>query len=323
MTDPLHLRQRIPTVRLPFTLDFGDPVLTMGSCFAVNIGRKLQHYLFETLINPHGTLYHPCSIARALSETSFPLDLFLHDGCWRSLHHHTSVCRSERAQTIKEIRGADALKRRASKESRLLLLTLGTANVFTLRTNQEVVANCQRLPTSLFQRRRLEPQDCFEALNDILVHWLESDARRQVILTVSPVRYLRDGAIENTRGKAALLLACDKLERYHTRIHYFPAYEIVMDELRSYRFFERDLVQPTALAVDIVWSHFCRSVLDERSLEILAELDKIQAAISHRRSQSTDHPSPHVLRGLARIERLAAREPRLNFEKMIEALKAY
>lgn len=322
MTDPFSLTQRIPTVRLPLTLELGDPVLAVGSCFAVNIGKKLQHYLFEAVINPHGTLYHPRSIANVLRDSRPTPELFLHDGLWRSLHHHKSLCRSDRAQTLGEMRRADVLTREALKKSRLLLVTLGSANVFALRSTLEVVSNCQRLPATLFERRRLEPQDCFEALADTLIAWLDGEARRQVILTVSPIRYLRDGAIENSRGKAALLLACARLERSHTRIHYFPAYEIVMDELRSYRYFERDLIRPTSLAVDIIWSRFCQSVLDGRSLEVLDELDKIHAAVSHRVSPDSRDSAPHVFKAMERIEKLSAREPRLIFDQILQALNA-
>ncbi len=285
-------------------LALGTSVYAIGSCFAELMAERLRQYLFPVILNPHGIVYNPVSAAAMLDPQWREPELFLHEGQWRSLDHHSGLAWGARDQALQLLANAERLKVHALEQSQCLLLTLGTAQAFTLAGQNRVVANCHRLPQSLFGRRRLNGRECWEALAPPLLAWLEQDPKRQAVVTVSPVRYLRDGLVDNSRGKAALLLLCEELEAAHPRLSYFPAYEILIDELRSYRYFERDMVHPNALAVDLVWERFARTYLEPETLPRLADMDRLLAALRHRPAAGTDQRAlgEKSLRRLAQLE---------------------
>lgn len=295
---------------MPFSLNLGTSIYALGSCFAERVGERLARYLFPVTLNPYGILYNPLSLAPALAPNPPRESVLLHQGRWRSLHHHSQLAAETPQETRRLLRQAEERKVQALTESELLLLTLGTAQVFELQNNGRAVANCHRLPQQLFRRRRLCAQQCYEALAGPLTEWLDGNTKRQVVVTVSPVRYLRDGLVENSRGKASLLLACEELESNHPRLHYFPAYEILTDELRSYRFYQADMVHPTELAVDLIWERFRELVVHPGEAPAYQELERLHKARNHRFSPSSDQ-APLAKKSLVRLEKLAASYPQL------------
>jgi hypothetical protein len=299
----------------------GGAVYAVGSCFAEQMAARLRRYLFATVLNPHGIVYNPICAAGMLDPTWREPELFLHQGLWRSLAHHSSLAWGSRGEALQLLANAERLKAHALQSSRWLLLTLGTAQAFRLAGSGLVVANCHRLPQQLFRRQRLELQECLQALRAPLHEWLEQDEQRQAVLTVSPVRYLRDGLVENNRGKAVLLLVCEALEREHPRVHYFPAYEIVLDELRCYRYFERDMVHPNALAADLVWQRFAQTFLRAEDLPALEEMDKLLAALDHRPGPAGDLRALGR-KSLQRLERLRESYPELQLQQWEESFRA-
>lgn len=302
-------------------MGLGDSIYAVGSCFAERIAERLRRYLFPVVLNPYGIVYNPVSASEMLHSGWREPELFLHDGTWRSLGHHSQLAWGSRAQALQLLANAERLKVHALQSSKWLLLTLGTAQCFRLAGHATVVANCHRLPQSLFERGRLSVRQCLEALAGPLGEWLQADPARQAVLTVSPVRYLRDGLVENSRGKAALLLACEALEAEHPRITYFPAYEMVLDELRDYRYFERDMAHPSSLAVDLVWERFATSYLDDSARSALAEMDKLLAALDHRPGPDTDLKALGR-KSLERLARLAERCPSLDLSPWRETFRA-
>ena len=199
---------------------------------------------------------------------------------------------------------------KALAKSKVLLLTLGTAQVWRTVSGGRVVANCHRLPSSTFSRSRLNCQECVDALKPLLHNWVESEEGRQVVLTVSPVRYLRDGLVDNSRGKAVLLLACEELERTHSDIHYFPSYEIFVDELRDYRFYESDLVQPNSVGVEYVWEKFREVYLSSNARSRLPLIERIQKLAGHRLTERS-RTRELGAKGLALLEQLSSLEPQV------------
>lgn len=305
LTTPVDLKS------LPFTIPLGTPIFALGSCFAARVGERLANHLFPTILNPYGTLYNPESLATVLRPEVPSSGLFLHHGAWRSLAHHSSLGAKDPCTTRARLLQAEKLKREALEQSQVLLLTLGTSQAFELRNGQRVIANCHRLPQQLFRRRRLSCSQCLGVLQEPLVSWLEADPQRRAIVTVSPVRYTRDGLVNNSRAKAALLLTCEALENEHPRIHYFPAYEILVDELRDYRYYEADMAHPTALALEIVWRRFCNLVLDSKAVQALGELERLWKARQHRFTADSD-PIPLARRSLRRIQELGQAHPGLD-----------
>ena len=276
---------RIKKTLCPLML--GGRTLALGSCFAERIGEKLQRALSPTSINPKGIRYNPASLALDLECSQESTQLFLHENLWRSFLHHSSLAGRTVGESRELLRQAEARRSQALDEATLLLVTLGTAQVFQLFSSGTIVSNCHRLPQALFRRRNLTVEESVAALAPNLCSWLDESCERRVILTVSPIRHLRGGLIANSRSKAVLLLACAELEKLHSRLEYFPAYEIVMDELRGYRFFEEDMIRPNPQAVQHIWELFCSTYFREKERKALDKIEKVQKLAEHRLSPNS------------------------------------
>ncbi|MBQ9417093.1 MAG: GSCFA domain-containing protein [Bacteroidales bacterium] len=289
MTPPLTTP--VVTPPMPFSLDHSSLILSLGSCFADEIGRRLLDGGFCVELNPFGTLYNPASIASALDRllTDTPIaasDLVQHESLWHSWHHHGSFSRPTAEACLAACNERLHQAHLALQQATLLTLTFGTAWVFSLREetsprSSRVVANCHKLPASHFERWRLDTEDICDLWLPLLQRLHDFNPKLKVLFTVSPIRHLADGAHGNQLSKATLLLAVEKLCTAHpTLCTYFPAYEIVLDELRDYRFFAPDMTHPSSLAADIVYSRFQQSCLSPALIQ-QAHL----AAKAHRREQ--------------------------------------
>ena len=220
-----------------------DKILMLGSCFSDEIGEQMKQRYMSVTCNPFGTLYNPLSIARALEMKEMP-ELVEHEGLWHSMAHHGSFSRSTKEETAQAVRESMEVMQRALKEAKIVIVTFGTAWVYEM--NGEVVGNCHKLPESNFTRRRLTVEEIVAAWKPIL----EKYSDKHWLFTVSPIRHIKDGLHENEISKATLLLAVEQLGDY------FPSYEIVLDELRDYRFYADDLVHPSSMAVNYIWERF-------------------------------------------------------------------
>ena len=243
---------------MPFGVDFSTGIVSLGSCFADEIGRRLQDGDFHVELNPFGALYNPASIATALrrlmEDREIGLeDLVEHEGLWHSWHHHGSFSRTTAAETLAVCNSRIHQAHQTLREARLLMVTFGTAWVFEKDGN--IVANCHKLPPQMFLRRRMTVEEIV-ALWQPLLHELEAHCPKlNVLFTVSPIRHMADGAHGNQLSKSTLLLAVDQLVD-DRRTLYFPSYEIVLDELRDYRFFDEKMTHPTSVAVNVVLERF-------------------------------------------------------------------
>lgn len=258
-----------------FSLGLEDGVVTLGSCFADAIGTRLEEGGFRVERNPFGTLYNPLSVAEALERivdcreiTSD--DLVQHDGLFHSWHHHGSFSRPTAQECLDVCNSRIRLAHSALREARVLMLTFGTAYVFSLASDSAeegtgmVVANCHKLPPRHFTRRRMTVEETVGRWKPLLQKLIAYNSELITILTVSPIRHMADGAHGNQVSKATLLLAVEELVSIFNSqfpISYFPAYEIVLDELRDYRFYGPDLSHPSALAEDIVYERFQRATM--------------------------------------------------------------
>jgi hypothetical protein len=284
----MQFRTEIAPQKARFGIAHGDGLLLCGSCFVTHIGERLRACKFGLELNPFGIVYNPISIAEGLARLHAgdkdipPEELFEHGGLWHSwLHHgafsHPDKSVAQRNMSERYQQAADFLKR-----SKRLLLTLGTADVFEHIESGRMVANNHKVPTAAFHSRRLSVAEVTDAFLPVLqdLHRAAPDLR--VVLTVSPVRHLRNGLVENQRSKAVLLLACEALCRTLDFVDYFPAYELVLDDLRDYRFYAEDLVHPSDMAVAYVWEHFSQVFFDEKTRLLNTEIARIAAASRHR-----------------------------------------
>ena len=264
-------------------IGYEDKILMLGSCFADEIAAQMaQRYLAVTR-NPFGTLYNPLSIAQALQMTAIP-PLVEHDGLWHSMAHHGAFSRSTKEEAEKAVRGSIETMQRAVEEANVVIVTFGTAWVYewsVVSGQQSVVGNCHKLPAECFTRRRLTAEEIIAAWQPIIERYPD----KHWIFTVSPIRHVKDGLHENQLSKATLLQAVDVISNQYAAVSYFPSYEIMLDELRDYRFYADDLVHPSSLAVQYIWERFidCFCMSQTRN----------EMNIQHKRWKQTQHRPLH------------------------------
>jgi len=270
-------------------IGYEDKILMLGSCFSDEIGEQMKQRFLPVTCNPFGTLYNPLSIANAINYklqiTNYELPLVEYDGLWHSMAHHGSFSRATKEETEEAVKASVEQMRQALNEATVVIVTFGTAWVYEM--NGEVVGNCHKLPAETFTRRRLTEEEIVAAWQPIIAaypdkHWL---------FTVSPIRHIKDGLHENQLSKATLLMAVEELrnteyrEQNTDRVTYFPSYEIVLDELRDYRFYADDLVHPSSLAVSYIWERFTDTFCTPQT--------RNQMQIEHKRWKAANHRPLH------------------------------
>lgn len=292
----MHFRLTFPVAPLEQALSHSDKLLLMGSCFAEEIGEKLQQHLFPTLINPHGILYNPLSITHALhsyldDKRYTEADLFLHNDLWHSWDHHSRFSALNPEDALLAINTAQEQAGRRLREAEWLIITLGSAHVYLLKENGLLAGNCHKVPMSAFYKKLLSVEEIVTALDNMMHRLFFSNRHINILFTVSPVRYVRDGVVENNLSKAILLQAVHHMVNKFDRLFYFPAYELVIDDLRDYRFYKDDLVHPNETAVQYVWEHFVQSCVHPNSQELLKSIQDLHRARQHRpfNPQSPQH----------------------------------
>lgn len=288
-------------------IGYQDKILLLGSCFADNIGAKFEEYYFQTTVNPFGTLYNSASIATAINHPTSSYTILHHNGLWHSMMHHGVFSCVDQQELMARCEQSRQLLQDALKEATTIIVTFGTAWVYEM--DGQVVANCHKMPADRFVRRCLSVQEIVDIWQPIIQampdkHW---------IFTVSPIRYLKDGLHANQISKAILLQAIDHLTQISTTlyhlipsctIHYFPSYEIMMDELRDYRFYAEDMVHPSPLAVEYIWQRFVETYMSAATRDEMHVLHQLWRDRHHRFL----HPdSPEAMAFAQRLsERLTA-----------------
>ncbi len=241
-------------------IGYEDKILMLGSCFSDEIGEQMMQRNMSVTCNPFGTLYNPLSIANAICSSFVHCTSYIvhHDGLWHSMMHHGSFSRPTREEAEETVKASIETMQKALQEATVVIVTFGTAWIYEM--NGEIVGNCHKLPADRFTRRRLTVEEIVAAWQPIIERYPD----KHWIFTVSPIRHVKDGLHENQLSKATLLMAIEQLidnrqsivPRQSSNRHYFPSYEILLDELRDYRFYADDLVHPSSLAVNYIWERF-------------------------------------------------------------------
>lgn len=314
-------RTVLPLQQSSISIDYQSPILCIGSCFTENIGHRLIDFKFPTLLNPFGILYNPLSIKNSLdlllaNKTYTEEDLFFHQDLWHSFDHHGAFSNPDQSGILENINTHLKSARLFLKKTKILILTFGTSNVFIQKSTEKVVANCHKVPNTEFEKRRCSIQEIIAALTPVLEKLKAVNPDLEIIFTVSPVRHLKDGLLENQRSKATLLLAIEALTQQLSFIHYFPAYELVLDDLRDYRFFEKDMAHPNELAIEYIWKAFQTAYFSDSTRSILKQVKKVVQASLHRpfHPQTNTHQQ-FVKKQVAKIELLAQQYPFLTLTK--------
>lgn len=322
--------QLMTPVQLPIgsmQITHSTQIMLLGSCFVQNIGERMQGCKLNVDINPFGILYNPLSIARALGRivSGVPYDdssseFFEYNDYWHSFMHHSSFSRRTKVEAMAAVNERLLSAHNALQEVDVLMLTFGTAYVYRSSVDGSVVGNCHKLPQKLFNRELLTVDAIVDSMLPVIESLLAVRPSLKVLLTVSPIRHLRDGAHDNQISKSTLLLAIEALRRHFPEnTHYFPSYEIMLDELRDYRFYAEDMLHPSSVAVEYLWQCFSDSYFSSDTKKLCDEVGGIMRGISHRPIDVTSASHKAFLRNLLqKIETLKNKYPILDFEKEIQ-----
>jgi lysophospholipase L1-like esterase len=303
-----------------------DQLLLVGSCFTEQIGSKLAVHKFSVLENPNGILFNPASIAKAVGSYAEGKlysedELFYHTELWGSWEHHTKFSNINKEEALAQINSSQAAANEFIKTADWILLTLGSAFVYERREAEskegyaDVAANCHKIPTDKFNRRLLETEEIKTLLLKMMDAVRKVNPAAKFIFTISPVRHLREGFIENNRSKAALINAVHAIVNNEAAF-YFPAYELVIDDLRDYRFFAEDMVHPNYAATNYVWEKFVPVAIDEPSQLLMKEINEVNAAKSHKAfNPASQAHRKFLLSNLEKVRSLSKRFPYIDFTK--------
>ena len=315
----MEFRTKIPIKEAEPKIDYESKIFLIGSCFVENIGEKLDFYKLQTLQNPFGILFHPLAIAkffRKLRENAIytEKDIFQHQERWHCFDAHSSLSNPAAEVLLKDLNSTLKNAREFLQLSSHVVITLGTAWSYFHLESEQSVANCHKVPQKSFRKELQSIEEIERALNEILedVHQINSDA--EVIFTVSPVRHVKDGFVENQRSKAHLITAVHKVCEESKKTHYFPSYELMMDELRDYRFYTEDMLHPSQTAIDYIWKRFTETWFSKDSLLVLNEVENIQKGLAHRPFNPNSEAHRKFLKNLnSKVSTLQKRYPHLQF----------
>lgn len=283
----MQFRTVLKAQKASFDIGYSDHILGIGSCFVDNIGQRLSDLKFSTLLNPFGIVYNPISIFKniemLLSETPFQEDdIFEQNGLWHSWQHHSQFSHFGKEETLLNINNAFLNAQAFLKKTNRLIITLGTAHAYSLKSTGKIVANCHKVPSQYFDKNLLSVGEIVKKFDKMFSVLTAQNTDIQIIMTVSPIRHIRDGIIENQKSKAILIVAIDEICQKYPNVHYFPSYEIMMDDLRDYRFYEADMIHPNGQAIDYIWQFFNETYFNTSTQHIVEEVHKLNLMRNHR-----------------------------------------
>lgn len=282
----MEFRTKIKIPTATFTINHNDQILSLGSCFSNTVAKRLKDNQFKIHINPFGVLYNPISIANSLNRIIsgsqyIDEDLNKNDGLYLSFDHHSSFNSTNKNDILDNINKSLMLSKQHFEKTTLLLITFGTAFAYELKKNKKIVSNCHKLRSSEFSRILLQPEIIVETYNKLIDTFKETNPKLKLIVTISPIRHLRDSAYENQVSKSHLFTAVNKIISQNKNVQYFPSYEIMMDELRDYRFYAEDMVHPSKIAEDYIFNKFIENFTDKDSRNFIDRYSSIKKAKSH------------------------------------------
>ena len=317
----MNLQTKITVAAPDFLIDYNSRLMMLGSCFAENMGSKFSYYKFDVDVNPCGIIYNPLSVANVLrliveGKQFEKSDLRQVGGKWVSLYHHGAFSSTDPDECLRRIN--DRLTK-ATGELRtldLLVITWGTAWVYRYTRENIVVSNCHKIPSQEFERSRLSVEDIVKEYLMLIGRLREINPGLRILFTVSPIRHWKDGAHGNQLSKATLLLAIDRLREELQHVYYFPAYEIVLDELRDYRFYADDMLHMSGFTVDYIWERFLYSFISPEVLGLMNQIGRVNKGVAHRPfDPQSEEYHRLVKKMLAEIAMISRSYPMIDFSE--------
>ena len=302
----------------PEKIGYETSIMMLGSCFAENLGARLQQFKFNVMVNPFGIVYHPAPAAhqltRIITGTPYTADeLQQHNELWHSFDHHGRFSHSDILICLGRVNRELQQAHSQLARSEWLFVTFGTALAYRLKGEKRIVANCHKFPSSCFERIRFEANRIYSVWARTIARLQRFNPEIKVVFSVSPIRHLHDGAHENQLSKSTLLLAVDRMTREIKNTGYFPAYEIVLDELRDYRFYAENMTHPNDTAINYIWQRFCESYMAEGAMPIMKKVEDIVKAAAHRPMHQNSAYRKFTENYLEKITRLKQQMPMLDF----------
>ncbi|MFV5703824.1 GSCFA domain-containing protein [Flavobacterium sp. XS2P12] len=286
----MQFRTQIPIPKSNYPIDYNATIMSLGSCFAVNMAEKLDYFKFQNSCNPVGILFHPLAIEKlidfAVSGKQFTEnDIFFHNERWHCFDVHSDLSNSNKEELLTSLNAIIKSTNQQITESTHFIITYGTSWVYRNIESDSIVANCHKVPQKQFKKELLSVEEIKESIANTLklIHAVNPNCN--IIFTVSPVRHIKDGFVENQWSKANLISAIhDVLNTEHCKLStkYFPSYEIMMDELRDYRFYAEDMLHPNQVAIDYIWKRFKETSISETAFSMMEEVEGIQKSLSHK-----------------------------------------
>lgn len=279
-------RTEVPINKSDSPIDYESKITSIGSCFSKHIGDLLSYYKFNIAVNPFGILFH-CSaikntIKNAIEEKVYTeADIFFHNEQWHCFEAHSKLSHTSKENLINLLNKIISNTNEQLQTTTHLLITLGTAWVYKHKRTNQIVANCHKVPQKEFSKQLLSVAEITDDLWQIVELAKQINPKIRIVFTVSPVRHLKDGFIENQQSKSHLLTAVHQVLKAENT-SYFPSYEIMMDELRDYRFYKEDMLHPNQTAINYIWEKFTNSFIADSVIPILKEVKAVQKALQHK-----------------------------------------
>ncbi|MGV3461214.1 MAG: GSCFA domain-containing protein [Flavobacterium sp.] len=286
----MNFTTQIPISKSDHAIDYNSRMVSLGSCFAVNIGQKLDYFKFRNITNPFGILFSPTALEKFIGfavkkKTFTEADIFFHNERWHCYDAHSDLSHQDKDTLLANLNNAVTSTLEELKAATHIIITLGTAWVYRKNADNEIVANCHKVPQREFTKELLSGDTITQSLQNILQMISSVNTNAAVIFTVSPVRHIKDGFVENQRSKANLISALHDvigIPPLAARGLYFPSYEIMMDELRDYRYYTSDMIHPSQTAINYIWERFTQAFVTEEAQQTMLQVDAIQKGLQHR-----------------------------------------
>ena len=318
----MQFRTQIPILKSNNPIDYNSKVLSIGSCFAENMADKFDYFKFQNETNPFGIIFNPVSIEklfdRILKQEWFEeKDVFFHNELWHSYEVHSDLSNADRQELLETLNKAIAETHKQIKEATHIIITFGTSWIYRNLEKDEIVANCHKVPQKQFSKELLSAEAIQKSIQNAIESIQTLNPNINFIFTISPVRHIKDGFVENQLSKSHLFTALHQvLNTEHSKLStkYFPSYEIMMDELRDYRFYAEDMLHPNQIAIDYIWKVFIENNISEDSFSIMKEVDEIQKSLRHRSFNPESQQHQKFLAKLQqKIEALGKKLPHIRF----------
>jgi hypothetical protein len=313
----VNFRTNIQLQKEENQIDYTSKLLLIGSCFSENISKKLAYYKFDVASNPFGILFNPKAIEtlieRFLNQKTYAeKDVFLLNERWHCFDAHSDLSATDKNELLQNLNNAVKSTNKRLKESSHIIITLGTSWVYKFVETNAVVGNCHKVPQKKFTKDLLSIDEISASLKNICNRISAINPKATIIFTVSPVRHIKDGFVENSLSKAHLISAIHKILNV-VNGRYFPSYEMMMDDLRDYRFYNSDMVHPNETAVDYIWEHFIHVWIQENTFSVMKEVETVQKGLAHKPFNSDSEQHQRFLADLQQKIQLLENKQRIKF----------